>query len=104
MGSLYGEANNTITAITSAESYGTSTLRIYVDPAQITNLSTVAINDPNFTLMLRGIMGPNDFRPPIRLYHGYSATGNINNITWTDGVLYDHEPMNGLYEFDIPYK
>ena len=104
LGSLYGEANNTITAITSAESYGTSTLRIYVDPAQITNLSTVAINDPNFNTYASWYNGPNDFRPPIRLYHGYSATGNINNITWTDGVLYDHEPMNGLYEFDIPYS
>jgi len=104
LGSLYGEANNTITAITSAESYGTSTLRIYVDPAQITNLSTVAINDPNFNTYASWYNGTNDFRPPIRLYHGYSATGNINNITWTDGVLYDHEPMNGLYEFDIPYS
>jgi hypothetical protein len=102
LGSLYGETGNTITAVSSTQDYGTSALRIYVDPAQITNLSTVALGDANFNTNASWYTGTNDFRPPVRLYHGYSATGDINNITWTNGVLYDHEPLNGLYGFDIP--
>lgn len=102
LGSLNGETGNTITAVASTQDYGTSALRVYVDPAQITNLSTVALNDPNFNTNASWYTGTTDFVPPVRLYHGYSATGDINNISWTNGVLYDHEPLNGLYGFDIP--
>ncbi|HQL13880.1 MAG TPA: hypothetical protein PLN88_07515, partial [Candidatus Cloacimonadota bacterium] len=104
LGTLYGETGNTITAVASTQDYGTSTLRIYVDPAQITNLSNVALNDPNFNTNASWYAGTTDFRPPVRLYHGYSATGDINNITWTNGMLFDHEPLNGMYGFDVPYS
>lgn len=104
LGSLYGETGNTITAVASTQDYGTSTLRIYVDPAQMTNLSTLALNDPNFNTNASWYTGATDFRPPVRLYHGYSATGDINNITWTNGMLFDHEPLNGMYGFDVPYS
>jgi len=102
LGSLTGEANNTITVVSSTQDYGTSSLRIYVDPAQITNLSNVAMDDADFNTFASWYTGTNDFRPPVRLYHGYSATGDVNNITWSNGVLYDHEPLNGLYGFDVP--
>lgn len=104
LGTLANEANNTINVVTSTQgNYGTSTLRIYVDPAQITNTSNVALGANNaWNNMASWYNGTSDFRPPVRLYHGFSATGDLNNITWTPGALYDHEPWDGLYGFDIP--
>ncbi|MFA7213467.1 MAG: FlgD immunoglobulin-like domain containing protein [Candidatus Cloacimonadaceae bacterium] len=104
LGTLDNEVNNTINVVTSTQgNYGTSTLRIYVDPTQITNTSDVALGtNHDWNNMATWYNGTNDFRPPMRLYHGFSATDDLTNITWTPGALYDHEPWDGLYGFDIP--
>jgi hypothetical protein len=104
LGTVDHEANNTINVVTSTQgNYGTSMLRIFVDPAQITGLSDVAIGDTHdWNDMASWYNGTNDFRPPVRLYHGFSATGDLNNITWTAGSMYDHEMWDGMYGFDIP--
>lgn len=104
LGTLDNEANNTINVVTSTQgNYGVSNLRIYVDPAQITNTSNVALGTGHdWNDMASWYTGTNDFRPPLRLYHGFSATSDLTNITWTAGALYDHEPWDGLYGFDIP--
>ncbi|HQM17311.1 MAG TPA: hypothetical protein PL116_05750, partial [Candidatus Cloacimonas sp.] len=104
LGTLPGEDNHTITVVTSSQDYGTSNLRIYVDPAQITGLSGEAIGENydwnNMASWYNN--NTNDFRPPVHLYHGKSHTNDLGSIEWTSGALYDHETWNGLYGFEIP--
>jgi len=109
IGTLPNEAGNTITAVTSSGTYGTSVLQLRTNQIEISDLSTTAIG-PTYTSWYTypdapWYPGNNDLRPPIILYHGYSATGDSTEILWTPGELYDHEAdVNGNYGFDINFK
>ncbi len=102
------ENGNTITAAASSGSFGTSILQLRTNQNSITGLSNVAIG-PNYTEWYTNPSASwytrnDDLRPPVILYHGFSATGDSTHIQWTPGELFDHEAdVNGNYGFDVDF-
>jgi hypothetical protein len=108
IGTLPNETDNTITAVASSGTYGTSILHLRTNQSNISGLSNIAIG-PNYSEWYSYPNAPwytnnNDLRPPVILYHGYSAPGD-SNIVWTPGELFDHEAdINGNYGFDVDFR